>query len=73
MSADNGYVIRKDAATDEYVLQHYFASAVDTYGWPPLDKGKRFMTLEYACWEYKKMVENGVYTEYGLTISADDF
>ena len=38
MSADNGYVIRKDAATDEYVLQHYFASAVDTYGWPPLDK-----------------------------------
>ena len=73
MSADNGYVIRKDAATDEYVLQLYFASAVDTHGWPPLDEGKRFMTLEDACWEYKKMVENGDYTEYCLTISADDF
>ena len=23
MSADNGYVIRYDAATDAYVLQHY--------------------------------------------------
>ena len=31
------------------------------------------MTLEDACWEYKKMGENGDYTEYGLTISADDF
>lgn len=70
MSADNGYVIRYDAATDAYVLQHYFASTVDAYGWPPLDKGERFMTLEDACWYY---LENGVYTEYGLTISADDF
>jgi hypothetical protein len=65
VSADNGYILRKDA-DGKFVVQMYFASA-DEY--PPIDSPRayRFDTLEEAvvaveAWETDQPTEYGLRT-----------
>jgi hypothetical protein len=62
MSADNGFVLRKNVA-GQFVVQMYFASA-DEY--PPINdpKANVFNTLEEALMWYELYAG---YSEYGLT------
>lgn len=67
MSADNGYLLRKNAAGD-FVLQMYFASA-DEY--PSIDRANvlTFETLEDAISYHNNHFSFD--TEYGLTINIE--
>lgn len=67
MSADNGYILRKNK-DEKYVLQMYFASA-DSY--PPIDAANAtiFNTLEEAIEAYERIESSGaIPLEYGLTV-----
>lgn len=64
MSADNGYVLRKNEE-GKFVLHMYFASA-DEY--PPIDQGgQTFDTLEEAVLAYEEAEDAAYPSEYGLT------
>lgn len=66
MSADNGYIIRKND-DDKYVLQMYFASNDD---YPPIENAKeddKFDSLTDAVEFYQK---HDFYSEYGLRIDV---
>lgn len=67
MSADNGYILRKNE-DNKFVLQMYFASA-DEY--PPIDAANAtvFNTLEEAIEAYERIESSGsVPLEYGLSV-----
>lgn len=66
MSADDGWVIRKNEA-GKYVLQHYFASDEEL---PSIDSSRsnHFDTLEEACRQYAKYDNTEYPSEYGLRI-----
>jgi len=66
MSADNGYILRRNTQK-KFVVQEYNASA-DCY--PSIDAvgAKTFDTLEEALNWY----ENAGYSEYGLTTQIGD-
>lgn len=77
MSADNGFVIRKNDK-GEYALDMYFASADS---WPDVNdpSAKTFATLEAAVKEFARMeakaIAEGTYLcEYGLSfqLSPED-
>lgn len=65
MSADNGYLLRRNMA-GEFVIQMYFASA-DQY--PSIDAPdiQVFKTIEDAIKWYE---DHDLYSEYGLTIKC---
>lgn len=70
MSADNGYILRRDA-NGQYVLQMYFASAED---YPDVNDARafRFNTLEEAVLKYEEL-EAKTYpysSEYGLSVKV---
>lgn len=67
MSADNGYIIRKNE-NFKFVLQEYSASASE---FPPIEMGRSFDSLEEAVLAYESIVDDE-YTvvEYGLTIKV---
>ena len=70
MSADNGYILRKNKA-NKFVLQVYCASA-ETY--PDVEKAGPnclFDTLEAAIDAYESDIDE-YYTEYGLTIKLKE-
>lgn len=70
MSADNGFLIRKNKAK-KFVLQEYDASADEL---PSVENSKapRFDYLEEAIQFYNKKVHTDGYPcEYGLTIDLD--
>lgn len=64
MSADNGYMLRRNSA-GKLVLQIYFASADED---PPIDEknAQVFDTVEEAL---EALEEYGADTEYGLTVA----
>lgn len=67
MSADNGYILRKNKQK-KFVVQEYNASAdcypsVDTVGAPSFD------TLEEAVTWYER---DAGYSEYGLTVNLGE-
>jgi len=67
MSADNGYILRKNKA-GKYALQHYFASADEL---PNVEKAtKVFDTVEEAILHYNALEnEASPYaSEYGLSV-----
>lgn len=67
MSADNGYILRKNE-DEKFVLQMYFASA-DEY--PPIDslRAQTFDTLEEAVAAYEEIEEKSdIRSEYGLSV-----
>lgn len=67
MSADNGYVLRKNEG-GKYVLQEYCASADD---FPPIDDPKAmvFDDVEAAVLKYGEIeAREGMLIEYGLTV-----
>lgn len=72
MSADNGFVIRKNVE-EKFVLQHYCASA-DNY--PPIEKGVVYPTLEEAVLAYvhieSEYFKKGYPLEYGLSFHIDE-
>lgn len=70
MSADNGFVIRKDTR-GKFVLQEYNASA-DYY--PPINspRGEKFDSLNDAAMKYAQYAGTGMIIEYGLSISIDE-
>lgn len=71
MSADNGYVLRKNKA-GKYVVQHYFASAEE---YPDVEVAERvFDTLEEAVLAYEQL-EHEMYpytSEYGLSVQITE-
>lgn len=70
MSADNGFVIRKDTR-GKFVLQEYSASA-DNY--PPINspRAEKFETLQDAALRYSEISQKpGYIIEYGLQIFID--
>lgn len=70
MSADNGFVIRKDTR-GKFVLQEYSASA-DYY--PPINspRAEKFDSLNDAAMRYSEIVQTGHVIEYGLNIYIDE-
>lgn len=69
MSADNGYIIRKNSR-GKYVLQMYFASNND---YPSVDDPKNpgVDTLEEAVLKYEEIERTDSYaSEYGLSIDV---
>jgi hypothetical protein len=67
VSADNGFILRRDEA-GKYVLQMYFASAEE---YPPIDsiRAGRFDTLEEAIAKFEEVDSTDDYPcEYGLTV-----
>jgi len=70
MSADNGYIIRKNDH-GKYVLQMYFASN-DEYPAIENREGYGYDTLEEAVTKYNEIVSNGMIVEYGLTIQTPE-
>lgn len=70
MSADNGFVIRKDIR-GKFVLQEYNASA-DYY--PPINspRAEKFDTLQDAVLRYSEISQTGHIIEYGLNIFIDE-
>lgn len=72
MSADNGFVIRKNVE-GKFVLQEYCASADE---FPPIERGISFDTLEKAVLAYAKTeaeyASEGYPVEYGLRVYIDE-
>lgn len=67
MSADNGFVLRKDK-DEKFVLQMYWASAED---YPPIDslRVQKFDTLEEAIDAYETIEDAApIPSEYGLSV-----
>jgi hypothetical protein len=71
MSADNGYILRKRAKDEKFVLQMYFAS---NDGFPNIDSEHSlvFDSLEEAVLKYEQMDSEWPYSEYGLTTQIKD-
>lgn len=68
MSADNGYILRKNSA-EKFVLQMYFASADDYPDISDANHEQIFNTLEEAIEAYERITSSGVVpVEYGLTV-----
>lgn len=68
MSSDDGYILRKDRAQGQFVLQHYFASDDE---FPPIEEAtadQRFDSIERAIMRYNELDsgEDGYPSEYGL-------
>ncbi len=68
MSADNGYIVRKNEA-GKFVLQEYSASADD---YPPINaKGAMvYDTLGAAVLAYERLDDSTNYIEYGLRVQV---
>lgn len=67
MSADNGFVLRKNK-NEKFVLQMYWASVED---YPPIDalSAQTFDTLEEAITAYETIEDSAVIpSEYGLSV-----
>ncbi len=66
MSADNGYVIRKNS-TGEYVLQMYYASDDD---FPDIDRPSalHFGSLSAALAKYGQIEDQTYPSEYGVIV-----
>lgn len=69
MSADNGFVIRKDIR-GKFVLQEYSASAEN---YPPINspRAEKFDTLQDAALRYSEISQTDYIIEYGLNIYID--
>lgn len=68
MSADNGYILRKNK-DQKFVLQMYFASSGDYPPITPVNERQVFDTLEEAIVAYEEIVSNSEFPiEYGLTV-----
>lgn len=69
MSADNGYILRKNDE-GKFVLQMYFASDEE---YPAIDspRGQTFDTLEDAVRGYEKL-QDAMVIEYGLTVRVGE-
>lgn len=69
MSADNGYIIRKNK-DDKFVLQMYFASdeELPSIGDPQAEK---FDTLEAAVLAYNELAKTMI-VEYNLMVHIDE-
>lgn len=70
MSADNGFVVRKDTRGN-FVLQEYSASA-DYF--PPINspRAELFDTLQDAALRYSEISQTGHIIEYGLSIHINE-
>ena len=70
MSADNGYILRKRAADNQFVLQMYFASN-DSYPSINDDRAMTFDNVEEALAKYEEINREYYSSEYGLTVQID--
>ena len=66
MSADNGWILRRNKE-DEFVLQHYFASA-DSFPDINSEHALKFDTLDEAIARLEELESGDYPSEYGLTV-----